>query len=254
MRGSYFSVWSSGVSSDFNSRLYMRGSLNRSASFSLFGYFNSRLYMRGSCEELEKAKMHWNFNSRLYMRGSRNGADITAKKLAFQFTPLHERQHNKIARKVEYQYFNSRLYMRGSHWCRQVSCCRLYFNSRLYMRGSGNVAPNPRGDYRFQFTPLHERQPEVILFGTSTTIISIHASTWEAALSWEPIRTGRLHFNSRLYMRGSWCWRSQWRTAHYFNSRLYMRGSRRKPSGERSGNISIHASTWEAAVVFGSNV
>ena len=70
MRGSYFSVWSSGVSSDFNSRLYMRGSLNRSASFSLFGYFNSRLYMRGSCEELEKAKMHWNFNSRLYMRGS----------------------------------------------------------------------------------------------------------------------------------------------------------------------------------------
>ena len=54
----------------------------------------------------------------------------------FQFTPLHERQHNKIARKVEYQYFNSRLYMRGSHWCRQVSCCRLYFNSRLYMRGS----------------------------------------------------------------------------------------------------------------------
>ena len=92
----------------------MRGSLNRSASFSLFGYFNSRLYMRGSCEELEKAKMHWNFNSRLYMRGSRNGADITAKKLAFQFTPLHERQHNKIARKVEYQYFNSRLYMRGS--------------------------------------------------------------------------------------------------------------------------------------------
>ena len=133
----------------------MRGSLNRSASFSLFGYFNSRLYMRGSCEELEKAKMHWNFNSRLYMRGSRNGADITAKKLAFQFTPLHERQHNKIARKVEYQYFNS----------------------RLYMRGSGNVAPNPRGDYRFQFTPLHERQPEVILFGTSTTIISIHAST-----------------------------------------------------------------------------
>ena len=79
-------------SSNFNSRLYMRGSsirallVNPEYSFQFtplherqqlrqsgYGswlYFNSRLYMRGSpCEELPDTLMRY-FNSRLYMRGS----------------------------------------------------------------------------------------------------------------------------------------------------------------------------------------
>ena len=100
------------------------------------------------------------------------------------------------------------------------------FNSRLYMRGS-----TMDGD-----------ELDAIL-------ISIHASTWEAAKKPVALPTKQTHFNSRLYMRGS---RSPLRWAAirpYFNSRLYMRGSRvREYDDGTIKYISIHASTWEAAL------
>ena len=114
--------------------------------------------------------------------------------------------------------------MRGSYIASKLIQVFINFNSRLYMRGSGNVAPNPRGDYRFQFTPLHERQQA-------------------KAFRW----TIRKYFNSRLYMRGSRCVRFQCISGFYFNSRLYMRGSDGKMHFSLDVAISIHASTWEAA-------
>ena len=60
----------------------------------LLKYFNSRLYMRGSLNFSSMYSPQCDFNSRLYMRGS------LKKKVShicslFQFTPLHERQLQK---------------------------------------------------------------------------------------------------------------------------------------------------------------
>ena len=144
-------------------------------------HFNSRLYMRGSRSPLRWAAIRPYFNSRLYMRGSAcgratldagGGISIHAstweaayntctpklQQVLFQFTPLHERQPASRGSSTAVFHFNSRLYMRGSCWLSR--CCKAvsYFNSRLYMRGSGVAFQN------------------VLHF-----IISIHASTWEAA-------------------------------------------------------------------------
>ena len=80
-----------------------------------------------------------------------------------------------------------------------------------------------------------------------TVIISIHASTWEAAtiqiqilkehvlFQFTPLHERQQHspqqidalshFNSRLYMRGSRCCLDLFSVFSDFNSRLYMRGS-----------------------------
>ena len=122
--------------------------------------------------------------------------------------------------------------------------------------------------------------------------ISIHASTWEAAspvsvpivspiFQFTPLHERQQflplvrqiafpYFNSRLYMRGSKTdsrnghrWEFQFTPLHerqpfcphrrdilsYFNSRLYMRGSGDNVYGWVNREISIHASTWEAATI-----
>ena len=56
-------------------------------------YFNSRLYMRGSSDSRFFKLCSFYFNSRLYMRGSTMPITYSTGKRAFQFTPLHERQH-----------------------------------------------------------------------------------------------------------------------------------------------------------------
>ena len=145
---------------------------------------------------------------------------------------------------------------------------------------------------RFQFTPLHERQPGDSDSKESSFQISIHASTWEAAspvsvpivspiFQFTPLHERQQflplvrqiafpYFNSRLYMRGSKTdsrnghrWEFQFTPLHerqpfcphrrdilsYFNSRLYMRGSGDNVYGWVNREISIHASTWEAATI-----
>ena len=137
------------------------------------------------------------------MRGSQGIRTRKRVHFKFQFTPLHERQpsHRELRWRpwsnfnsrlymrgsvflmlffVIIFYFNSRLYMRGSISAAQHLACSIHFNSRLYMRGSFVSSHGSASHELFQFTPLHERQPdrESLLFRLP---ISIHASTWEAA-------------------------------------------------------------------------
>ena len=102
----------------------------------------------------------------------------------------------------------------------------------------------------FQFTPLHERQHQLLYRYRVLDYISIHASTWEAAdvaaaaanyqeFQFTPLHerqqyfslpfTVTIHFNSRLYMRGSFKSPFLWKWIFHFNSRLYMRGSNTFP-------------------------
>ena len=100
--------------------------------------------------------------------------------------------------------FNSRLYMRGSVSCQRSDrlsdisihastweaaippfsssdCFPLFQFTPLHERQL--VATRTVGDSTlFQFTPLHERQQSVLLRHIRCWAISIHASTWEAAL------------------------------------------------------------------------
>ena len=66
----------------------------------------------------------------------------------------------KPTRRLAATYFNSRLYMRGNASPFVPSSGNsVHFNSRLYMRGNVNEI-DPTAEFtRFQFTPLHERQP-----------------------------------------------------------------------------------------------
>ena len=187
----------------------------------------------------------------------------------FQFTPLHERQQFlPLVRQIAFPYFNSRLYMRGSILRIWLSYKKRYFNSRLYMRGS-TIHVSCLNTNEFQFTPLHERQRCPKASKHSGKHISIHASTWEAAkwtrqgVYWLFYFNSRLYmrgsdqcgqrlywkenFNSRLYMRGSVHTNVPISGTSYFNSRLYMRGSKGVHLFGEYMNISIHASTWEAA-------
>ena len=114
--------------------------------------------MRGSMDKRTSESEATYFNSRLYMRGSRSYCSGWSGSSVFQFTPLHERQHNLAA--GPFPIYN--------------------FNSRLYMRGSGNINKSFCRS-AFQFTPLHERQRLFFNQIRYCFSISIHASTWEAA-------------------------------------------------------------------------
>ena len=155
----------------------------------------------------------------------------------FQFTPLHERQRRSGRGTVWCStYFNSRLYMRGSTECPQTGITACNFNSRLYMRGSPAIQPRISILSLFQFTPLHERQLGETVGKRKKSIISIHASTWEAAVAQPHFQAIVFNFNSRLYMRGSLSVLHGAVNQVYFNSRLYMRGSASSYFGYRWRN------------------
>ena len=166
-------------------------------------------------------------------------------------------------------HFNSRLYMRGSNYVNpamgrdyisihastweaapaksfQTHWCVISIHASTWEAASPVSVPivSPI----FQFTPLHERQQFLPLVR----------------------QIAFPYFNSRLYMRGSKTdsrnghrWEFQFTPLHerqpfcphrrdilsYFNSRLYMRGSGDNVYGWVNREISIHASTWEAATI-----
>ena len=134
------------------------------------------------------------------MRGSPRDHYVHVLAVLFQFTPLHERQHEpdeeNPSAKYHFNsrlymrgsssglkgerlkcYFNSRLYMRGSQSHNTLTSFRFNFNSRLYMRGSMLCLPVVMCEHVFQFTPLHERQREPMGQWVGCPNISIHAST-----------------------------------------------------------------------------
>ena len=188
----------------------------------------------------------------------------------FQFTPLHERQQSQLELATMYNDFNSRLYMRGNTVYPVHG--RHYnpdFNSRLYMRGNSScvcskvyeesisihastweatktVPPTWTRPDRFQFTPLHERQPAVyakfcLCIDYFNSRLYMRGNSVAADKG-----TEATNFNSRLYMRGNMIPQIMWQRQTNFNSRLYMRGNLTELEKLEEESISIHASTWEA--------
>ena len=122
----------------------------------------------------------------------------------FQFTPLHERRHR-------FQY--------------TPSLQKVFQFTPLHER-----RPLPWSVKQpfvlFQFTPLHERQLPLIVVVTFSGVFQF----------------------TPLHERQLVCWKDK-NISCNFNSRLYMRGNSCSFGGCQTGYISIHASTWEAAVV-----
>ena len=132
-------------SSNFNSRLYMRGSSIRALLVNPeYSFQFTPLHERQPSHRELRWRPWSNFNSRLYMRGS--------VFLMLFFVIIF--------------YFNSRLYMRGSISAAQHLACSIHFNSRLYMRGS-LIESHFCSVCQFQFTPLHERQRLLSAFRSS---------------------------------------------------------------------------------------
>ena len=157
MRGSLLANKLIQRSSNFNSRLYMRGSLSQGTlsqsppifqvtplherQLTVLAYllrikrFQFTPLHERQLREFVDDSDFYDFNSRLYMRGSQGIRTRKRVHFKFQFTPLHERQPGGSAATAGRKDFNSRLYMRGSTECPQTGITACNFNSRLYMRG-----------------------------------------------------------------------------------------------------------------------
>ena len=161
------------------------------------------------------------------MRGSKVDKDATTKRIISIHASTWEAARMHFQQAVLTCNFNSRLYMRGSFKAIPKQRCKsFYFNSRLYMRGSFPSSKDFFVYKKFQFTPLHERQQLIVSKEKLLRIISIHASTWEAALNGiKPKQVIIISIHA-----------STWEAARYCN-RNYT-----------AANISNHASTWEAAI------
>ena len=98
------------------------------------------------------------------------------------------------------------------------------------MRGNSMGRQRMRRLTLFQFTPLHERQPDP----TASCAVG-------HLFQFTPLHERQRHIGGRPLGR------------KYFNSRLYMRGNYVEAGVRRVYRISIHASTWEATVRTGKN-
>ena len=120
------------------------------------------------------------FNSRLCMRGNTSEQEVITEPF----------------------YFNSRLCMRGNNLVLLYQVPNGHFNSRLCMRGNYVVGDCTTSSTKFQFTPLHERQPDSGKDGNEGHIFQftpLHERQQGRLFLWE----GRTYFNSRLCMRGN---------------------------------------------------
>ena len=143
--------------------------------------------------------------------------------------------------------FNSRLYMRGN----LVNCSMppnvYYFNSRLYMRGNNSFTTPKIAPENFN-SRLYMRGNFCLPRSPAPQCISIHASTWEATPPQSALIVGSSTFQfTPLHERQ----REEvipMETEGIFQfTPLHERQPGDSDSKESSFQISIHASTWEAA-------
>ena len=203
------------------------------------------------------------------MRGSGPALESYGTRYIFQFTPLHERQ--PCCRVPHLVLFGISIH--ASTWeaarqaSRHVDALTISIHASTWEAASSAFFSSFWS--AFQFTPLHERQPEPL---------PQRRRTWQ--FQFTPLherqhhgrrRTGRYpYFNSRLYMRGS---KKAGCTTYQANAFQFTPLHERQPiTFEVSSNktlfqftplherqqrlfdncgfhasISIHASTWEAA-------
>ena len=164
------------------------------------------------------------FNSRLYMRGNLMLQNLQCYHLIISIHASTWEATIYAIRTSVIFYFNSRLYMRGNLFEAAVHTSPGYFNSRLYMRG------NERRWYRWKQKAYFNSRLYMTgnCFRKSAsvflTVISIHASTWEATVFMPPVT-----LDTTISIHAS-----TWEATH------------KSPAVLEISIISIHASTWEA--------
>ena len=189
----------------FNSRLYMRGSDDEGLPFNWSSLFQFTPLHERQRRFRELRGHHAYFNSRLYMRGSGPALESYGTRYIFQFTPLHERQpccrvphlvlfgisiHAstwEAARQASRHVDALTISIHASTWEAASSAFFSSFWSAFQFTPLHERQPLCRTVFQrrvqFQFTPLHERQHIQPVTGWCNLLISIHASTWEAACS-----------------------------------------------------------------------
>src|SRR3972149_3354313 len=103
----------------------------------------------------------------------------------------------------------------------------------------------------FQSTPPHGRRQRQQAWERRCSMVSIHASTWEATGSWlytKPNGNVSIHASTWEATHGNQHCHS---SPPCFNPRLHMGGDLEAMGVECVGDVSIHASTWEVTMVNG---
>ena len=201
--------------------------------------------------QLANSRISWwrvYFNSRLYMRGNSHGCERQLPWYISIHASTWEATRGNRKRSISKSYFNSRLYMRGNVSHHFIRLYLPYFNSRLYMRGN-----NRNWNWRqCTMISIHASTWEATRYirymDDIIILISIHASTWEATLPAFAVKCMKNLFQfTPLHERQQKLCRQHERGRTDFNSRLYMRGNQQSTQNSVSAStISIHASTWEA--------
>ena len=163
----------------------------------------------------------------------------------FQFTPLHERQRDPKDKGSKNKYFNSRLYMRGNvntsvdYWATYlISIHASTWEATLWQRWhtalhiisihASTWEATEKGErtcwiYKFQFTPLHERQH-----------CNLRTAGWYVVFQFTP-----LHERQHMY-------RIEYRTRRISIHASTWEATAEAAAETKEESISIHASTWEA--------
>ena len=173
-------------------------------------------------------------------------SEVQAISGAFQFTPLHERQHMRPRFSTANSLFQFTPLHERQHMRPRFSTANSLFQFTPLHERQLMCGLTPLERYSFQFTPLHERQLELITYLSFLLLfqftplherqrtlpesifkrlaISIHASTWEATTSGLLSVCGNIFQFTPLHERQRDP-KDKGSKNKYFNSRLYMRGN-----------------------------
>ena len=173
-------------------------------------------------------------------RGATNRRDARPAVPTFQFTPLREGRHARLARHQRlFRHFNSRPSARGDASARNVPRKPL-ISIHAPPRGATTAKPQGLGAFQFQFTPLREgrrvsfasRKPVSPNFNSRPSArgdpIPAHGDS-TFPFQFTPLREGRPNAFSTLSV------------LVYFNSRPSARGDKSSIVPLKHPQISIHA-------------
>ena len=166
----------------------------------------------------------------------------------FQFTPLHERQRDPKDKGSKNKYFNSRLYMRGNvntsvdYWATYlISIHASTWEATLWQRWhtalhiisihASTWEATEKGErtcwiYKFQFTPLHERQH-----------CNLRTAGWYVVFQFTPLHERQQELNTVFQ-----------KMMIFQFTPLHERQQESLLETVVYDSISIHASTWEATI------
>ena len=157
-------------------------------------------------------------------RGATNRRDARPAVPTFQFTPLREGRHARLARHQRlFRHFNSRPSARGDASARNVPRKPL-ISIHAPPRGATTAKPQGLGAFQFQFTPLREGRPEMPDYWLRAPGYFNSRPSARGDPPHMPMAGKETYFNSRRSARGDRAYRRGWSISRYFNSRPSARG------------------------------